>query len=475
MGYQPFEPKLPIQSYPSPPPNPSPLHATTPAQVQDIFYGPHNFTPQSPYVSSPHTHTNRTPSPLQHAQSVVSRDDSDEATFQGAEMAVDEVSKMRNLPPAHSINPIWDTVNHVSKFFGYTPVLDKNVTPIVSLDWMSCMKVLGCVETDAPAENEKLAIRHFVAQLLKGPNQVHVDFDDLNPQNRIYLAGLYSIHNKVIRVHSNLYVFRKPHSHCIDWCLGVTTAAAALLVVWLIVESPNHTLLTLLALLLQMSILFRTLILLPDCSLRQPSATTTEAPDYHFPFGHQFTLSDYDDYLTQIHQLLSCPAGQAAITKGGLVAEIVRRFIGFDRVAEGPSDDVHDHHCGDIFESEQEGFKYMDDRLTDKDVAILIGSYHIETRQANQLSIASWLPPPSAFYEQTKTNYWTYWSPVDSDILDLIFRDIENGVGRPKSKRDWRKWVWGRQGPAAAPTPIFYDHLTEQSEDFMRSVFNIAL
>ncbi|KAF9035503.1 hypothetical protein BJ165DRAFT_1409372 [Panaeolus papilionaceus] len=328
-----------------------------------------------------------------------------------------------------TLDPSHDIVNHVAMFFGYTPILNKELSNS-EIGWKNCIKVIGCCASES-------------GQMVGNDNQ-----DDLNPRNRNFLAALYPIQEKVVRVNSRL----------------------------LILQNRDHTLMTLTEPLLQMQVPFRTLLLFPDAdtSLRQHESVIRDVSQYLYPSDYEFTTVDFEDYTTLVQEFLSRPHGRAALLQGGLVARIASRYLGFDTVADGPSSEVRLHLVGDVLKSGQEGFKYMDDCLEDQDIEILIGAYHMKTKQANQTTVVSWLPPPSAFYEQTKVNYWTYWSPGDDEILELVYDDIYTGKGKPKSKRDWRKWVRGRRGPgAAASTSIFYNNLVERSENFMCSVFGI--
>ena len=79
---------------------------------------------------------------------------------------------------------------------------------------------------------------------MKGVNSLDADLDDLSPHNRNDLAGLYPFRNCLVHLADNLYIIHKPTSASTDWLLGVWSTTTVLLIARLIIQNPNHTLLT---------------------------------------------------------------------------------------------------------------------------------------------------------------------------------------------------------------------------------------
>ncbi|KAF9053501.1 hypothetical protein BJ165DRAFT_860537 [Panaeolus papilionaceus] len=377
----------------------------------------------------------------------------------------------RNNQLNHDENDEIDVVEYMSTIFGYTPVLDRRLSELGLISWGHALKLVGLpdslVNTDSISANDKVAITRLISQLTKG-HKIEPELDDLNPSNRRYIASMFDLNRNVIRVEGALYIFTGAPSPAVDWLLAVKGASAALLVLRMMLSNRNNTTLTVACRLLEMGVAFQTLLRYPEARLRtrNHSVATSEAV-YLNPCGRIFDHNDYESYRATAQQLLSRPFSRAALTRGGLIGRIARQYLGFDAVVNGPSSEVRVHFEGCTFPSEAPGTEYGDDHLTDQEVQILIGTYYMETKQANQQKVVSWLPPLTSWYESKKTHHWTQWTELDEDLFQLIMEEIRNGM-QPKSRNDWRSWIRAKRAVKMANVYSFLDHFTERNECFMR-------
>ncbi|KAF9038168.1 hypothetical protein BJ165DRAFT_1408076 [Panaeolus papilionaceus] len=444
----------------------------SPEDLWNEVYGtPHSperstVGPENVIASSPYRHMDSS-QPAPPGDMVVTTD------FHALEVQTCFVQTSCNSDPdtTEGISYI-DIVQHMASTYGYTPVLDATHHTNGDMSWEVAMKLVGFPNASGflVSSNDKVAITRFISQLMKAI-PVDPDLDDLNPSNRLYLAGIHDLSKFFVRVDCNLFVFVHTHSSSVDWLLGVKGATAALLVMRLLCQNRNHTSLTLSKVLMDRGVAFHTLLRVPPTSSkpRLHFLPRSEGFLYLNPHNRVYTQDDYEAYKLSAERLLSRPFGRAALLKGGLIARIARQYLTFDAIANGPSSEVRVHHEGQIFSSERPGLVYMDDDLSDYEVQLLIGTYRMETAQANQLKLVSWLPPLTAWYESRNKNDWTQWTEVDEELFLLVITEIEQGL-QPKSRNDWRSWIRAKRTIRIANIYKFVDGVTERNEAFMKSI-----
>ncbi|KAJ7303086.1 hypothetical protein DFH08DRAFT_722307 [Mycena albidolilacea] len=96
------------------------------------------------------------------------------------------------------------------------------------------------------------------------------------------------------------------------------------------------------------------------------------------PHEHKFDEHDYRAYTTrQDLQLLHTPRGRIAMQYGGVVARLARSEVSDDDFFRGFDDDIYD--VGDCLWDETSKHAYWYDRLSDHEIDLLCGVYHVGT------------------------------------------------------------------------------------------------
>ncbi|KAJ7210736.1 hypothetical protein GGX14DRAFT_363064 [Mycena pura] len=106
-------------------------------------------------------------------------------------------------------------------------------------------------------------------------------------------------------------------------------------------------------------------------------ADTTSGLGYR-PHQHVFDEHDYHAYTTQRNvRLLHTPRGRIALQYGGAMARLARSEISDDDVFHGFDDDIYEN--GDCLWDETSKYAYWYERLTDREIDLLCGVYHVGT------------------------------------------------------------------------------------------------
>lgn len=263
--------------------------------------------------------------------------------------------------------------------YGFVPNLVSNSMdmPLVDLDkWKLLMKNWGYLaeESDnAPRDGWSPSLLAFYTALAKSKtSEPDIDLYDLNPENRFFLAHVFDF-SLIQRPAKNLYVFTGPQSKSVKWLLGVEIPEAALYIMRFILAHRHHncTMLTIAKQVISRGIPCRTLI---KKDSTEPLVTISKKYNTHSfrKVDHIFTGEDFKAWGSQTRELLRRPQGRAAILKGGIVGAIARNFLGIDDAFAGPSAEVE---CGIGFvcPSDQKGSYYMDDELTEDEIALICG------------------------------------------------------------------------------------------------------
>ncbi|KAJ7833894.1 hypothetical protein B0H13DRAFT_1653562, partial [Mycena leptocephala] len=95
-------------------------------------------------------------------------------------------------------------------------------------------------------------------------------------------------------------------------------------------------------------------------------------PQNYIPDAH-----DYKSYVGIRNQFLLSPRGRAAVLHGGVVGRLARAVVSIDDVLRGPTDDADiDGIC--LWDGHSQS-AYWDDYLTEQEINLICGVYHIST------------------------------------------------------------------------------------------------
>ncbi|KAJ7303662.1 hypothetical protein DFH08DRAFT_721966 [Mycena albidolilacea] len=96
------------------------------------------------------------------------------------------------------------------------------------------------------------------------------------------------------------------------------------------------------------------------------------------PHGYKFDQHDYRAYTTRRDfQLLHTPRGRIALQYGGVVARLARSEVSDDDFFRGFDDEIYD--VGDCLWDRTSKHAYWYDRLSDHEIDLLCGVYHVGT------------------------------------------------------------------------------------------------
>jgi hypothetical protein len=172
------------------------------------------------------------------------------------------------------------------------------------------------------------------------------------------------------------------------------------------------------------------------------------------PAGHRPAISEYNFYEDLRRAFFDHPRSRAARLKGGILWRLALEGGGGivdDHVLDGPSDEVL--ACGTCIASHNSPESLWDDDLTEAEMDLICGVYHVDTSKsekhhidvtltcllgtANQTSDLSWWPKQSTFL---KSGLWPgYWSPSCEDWFQHRHDSITSGKGDLKTATQWCK------------------------------------
>ncbi|KAJ7719889.1 hypothetical protein DFH07DRAFT_859060 [Mycena maculata] len=171
------------------------------------------------------------------------------------------------------------------------------------------------------------------------------------------------------------------------------------------------------------------------------------------PHGYKFDEHDYQAYTTQCNlQFLHTPRARIALQYGGIIARRARSEVPDDDFFRGFDDQIYD--VGDCLWDETSQHSYWYERLSDHEVDLVCGVYHVGTGQNqiagkgkgkqgpevlddDQTSIVSWWPKPSAWARGGLDGAW--WTPqCENDFYARRLGWIENGIYILYRQSKWR-------------------------------------
>ncbi|KAK7057339.1 hypothetical protein R3P38DRAFT_2759612 [Favolaschia claudopus] len=124
---------------------------------------------------------------------------------------------------------------------------------------------------------------------------------------------------------------------------------------------------------------------------------------------------DYQSYVAVRDQFLRTARGRAAKLYGGIVGRLACTVVSDEEVQRGPTDSVlTDGVC--LWDGVSQ-WAYWDDELTDREIDLICGVYHISTGKPDstalsgeQTSARSWWPRPTAMQNSGLNVGW--WTPM---------------------------------------------------------------
>ena len=273
-----------------------------------------------------------------------------------------------------------DVVESMSLIYGYVSPLGAQISSTSSSQWEVMLGFLGFVnrlsELSVP-DVERRALEHFFFKIASKTAPVS-DLDDLDSNNRLALSSLFEF-SQIQRPSQDLFVFLSLRSTACEWVLGVHSPAAALYVCrYLLQNCHANSVINVAHRLLERGIPFRTLLPL-TCNPQHSTISQPYAPTTYRSTAYKFVYADFRAAMLQAQSVLSFPQGRAALLQGGIVGRIAKEFLSVDGVLDGPSIEVTAHRVGYIGPSGNGGLQFCDDEITEREVAIICGTYKLYT------------------------------------------------------------------------------------------------
>ncbi|KJA21984.1 hypothetical protein HYPSUDRAFT_202479 [Hypholoma sublateritium FD-334 SS-4] len=232
-----------------------------------------------------------------------------------------------------------------------------------------------------------LALVDFVSRI-SGKGDISPDEWDVEQGNRACVALMerFKLIREVQGPNGPLFMFDFQEHSTVQWKLTLTTASHALLVCRL---SPELQERDIALYLLQNGIPFYTLQDWETIPLRPSYDQRCIHPSR--PFKYNFTLRDYVAYVAQCYVLLCQPRLRAAILQGGYLWRAAVSVVSFNKVLDGPSGRSIDPTKMFVV-TLPDGKRYIDDALTETEIALLLGVYQCQTGHGDQVALTSWCP-----------------------------------------------------------------------------------
>ncbi|KAJ7848863.1 hypothetical protein B0H14DRAFT_3452903 [Mycena olivaceomarginata] len=128
-------------------------------------------------------------------------------------------------------------------------------------------------------------------------------------------------------------------------------------------------------------------------------------------------------------QFLQSPRGRAAKLYGGIVGRLACTVVSDEEVCRGPTDDVTiDGTC--LWDGVSAS-AYWDDSLTEQEIDLICGVYHISTGQPDpsafggvQTTTQSWWPRPSSMAQSGLNVGW--WTPMSESWFQRRLRQLDD-------------------------------------------------
>ncbi|KAG1763976.1 hypothetical protein EV702DRAFT_922053, partial [Suillus placidus] len=129
--------------------------------------------------------------------------------------------------------------------------------------------------------------------------------------------------------------------------------------------------------------------------------------------------------------LLKLPHVRVAVAQGGILWRICKQELASD-IPSGPSMDVHFF----VDMSPSAPRNYMFDTLSQEEIDVLCGIYHVLTDRGEQITILSWWPMPHLWaMSGLDMGYWTH---SNEQVFQSRLRKIREGEATLLMARKWK-------------------------------------
>ncbi|KAJ7771202.1 hypothetical protein B0H14DRAFT_3509151 [Mycena olivaceomarginata] len=156
--------------------------------------------------------------------------------------------------------------------------------------------------------------------------------------------------------------------------------------------------------------------------------------------GYKADNHDYHAYFVQRNSLLHTSRGSVALQYGGVIARLARSQVSEDDLLHGPSENVYE--TGVCLWDQESSYAYWYDSLTDREIGILCGVYHVGTGEfdsganAEQMSHLSWWPKPNAWASGNLYPGW--WTPHCEEWYQNRVAQMARGDAILLNPRKWK-------------------------------------
>ncbi|KAJ7171904.1 hypothetical protein B0H12DRAFT_1040615 [Mycena haematopus] len=160
------------------------------------------------------------------------------------------------------------------------------------------------------------------------------------------------------------------------------------------------------------------------------------------PQDYQPDVWDYRSYLERRTQLLRSSRGLVALRSGGIIARIAREVVSLEDGLIDPSDYPLDH--GICFWDGKSAKTLRGEQLTDDEVDVICGVYHVATGQRDpssannrQITSRSWWPRPPAFSKSALNVGW--WTPACEHFYQGRLEKLNGGIYMIQTAHTWKE------------------------------------
>ncbi|KAJ7882171.1 hypothetical protein B0H13DRAFT_1629592 [Mycena leptocephala] len=261
--------------------------------------------------------------------------------------------------------------------FGCTVTQEKVTTSLELPEALLAKKFLGDTSIHISDENQLDHFRLFLAHCkkAKSPHDIpHYLLDFHQKESELYSEWAVSVRREVLNNQLSYVISeteQNPHSlHIL--VLSATTALEIARQGWGPSLSDVVT-----------SLLARGIAFLTCCrsANTSPARTGIRRRGYsglgYRPPNYKPDMRDYRSYVAVRSRFLLSARGRAALLYGGIIGRLARSEVSSEEVLRGPSDDVLiDGIC--LWDGHSAA-AYWDDRLTDEEIDLICGVYHVAT------------------------------------------------------------------------------------------------
>ncbi|KAG1722729.1 uncharacterized protein EDB91DRAFT_1088023 [Suillus paluster] len=176
------------------------------------------------------------------------------------------------------------------------------------------------------------------------------------------------------------------------------------------------------------------------------------------PHGWLPDKYEYADYENRRGRLLNLPHVRVAVAQGGILWRLCKQELASD-IPNGPSKDVQ--FFADT--SPDAPKRYLSDTLSDDEINILCGVYHIATGRGNQTAISSWWPTPKQWSSSGLDV--GYWNHSAENVFQSRLKAIREGRAELRGAKQWKSEMSYYKNP----TRKFIGAVEKECIDFLQN------